>query len=99
MSGEHFFVSSLSLWTVVGFPKPQQFQLKTTKEEADEGWENPVGDFPSAQEVAPSLVLVATRVLIDYFCLFCGGEGPVMHGENHASRARGLVGLAFSSLS
>ena len=41
MSREHFALSSLSLWTVWGFPIPQQFQLRTTKEEGDEGCENP----------------------------------------------------------
>ena len=32
---------SMSLRTVAGFPKPQQFQLSTTKEEEEGGWENP----------------------------------------------------------
>lgn len=45
ISGEHFEDKSLSLWTVWGFPIPQQFQLKTTKEEEDGGCENPAGDF------------------------------------------------------
>lgn len=40
ISGEHFEFRSLSLWTVWVFLIPQQFQLKTTKEEEDEGCEN-----------------------------------------------------------
>lgn len=47
MSGEHFLVSVLSLWTVMGFPNPHQFQLKTTKEDDDAGWENPAATFQS----------------------------------------------------
>lgn len=35
---------SMSLWTVAGFPRPQQFQLKTTKEAGDFRQENPA-DF------------------------------------------------------
>ena len=41
ISGEHFEFKSKSLWTVCGFPIPQQFQLTTTKEEEDAGCENP----------------------------------------------------------
>lgn len=43
ISGEHLEFRSMSLWTVCGFPISQQFQLTTTKEEADEGCENPAG--------------------------------------------------------
>ena len=45
-SGEDFLLSSLSLWTVLGFPNPQQFQLKMTKEEGEEGCENPMFSSP-----------------------------------------------------
>ena len=40
-SGEHSLFGSMNLRTVAGFPKPQQFQLNTTKEEEEGGWENP----------------------------------------------------------
>lgn len=46
ISGEHCLVSVSSLWTVCGFPNPQQFQLNRTKEDDEEGWENPVGMIP-----------------------------------------------------
>lgn len=36
---------SKSLWIVAGFPRPQQFQLKTTKEAGEWRWENPVGSL------------------------------------------------------
>lgn len=45
ISGELVLLISLSLKTVCGFPRPQQFQLKTTKEEADDGRENPKRSF------------------------------------------------------
>lgn len=41
ISGQHFLLRSMSFWIVVVFPRPQQFQLKSTKEEDDERWENP----------------------------------------------------------
>lgn len=44
ISGVLFLLISLSLWTVIGFPIPQQFQLSTAKEEEDAGCENTAGD-------------------------------------------------------
>jgi len=41
ISGEIFFLISSSLWIVMGFPNPQQFQLATFKEEDWMDFENP----------------------------------------------------------
>lgn len=41
MSGEIFLWISCSRWTVAGFPKPQQFQLSSAKEEEATAGENP----------------------------------------------------------
>ena len=41
IAGEIFLRISFSRWTVMGFPKPQQFQLKVAKEEEVFAGENP----------------------------------------------------------
>ena len=47
----------MSLWTIVGFPSPQQFQLRTPKEADVFVQENPVGfllaSAPSEVEKVP----------------------------------------------
>lgn len=57
ISGEVFLFSVMSLWTIVGFPSPQQFQLRTPKEADVFVQENPVGfllaSAPSEVEKVP----------------------------------------------
>ena len=52
MSGEIFLRISFSRWTVMGFPKPQQFQLRVAKEEETTADEN-----PSAVVRSPELIV------------------------------------------
>lgn len=49
MYGECFLFSVLSLWTVLVFPMPQQFQLNTAKEAEDDRPENPSCHFEKLQ--------------------------------------------------
>lgn len=51
-SGESFLLSAISLWTVLGFPSPQQFQLRTPKEGDLPPPENPRVDQWGGEHVA-----------------------------------------------
>ena len=57
MSGEFLMWISLSLWTVAGFPSPQQFQLNTVKEPGVEETENLVSSSRLLVSAGFALVL------------------------------------------
>ena len=79
MSGEQVLLSSLSLRTVCGFPRPHQFQLNTTKEEVDDGRENPRRNFSRKcrQEVVAAELSGMQRVFV------IGLVALGTHGESH----------------
>lgn len=82
MLGECSLLSSLSRRTVCGFPRPQQFQLRTTEEAAADGCENPKLTFARL-----FLLGVEEEELTDEPGGFLIGlAGPVMSGESHVLR-------------
>lgn len=64
MSGEFFLFNSKSLWTVMGFPRPQQFQLKMTKGGEEDRDENP--DFHHAGWLLLKLQMCSLIVVAEW---------------------------------